>query len=290
MLWKGRISTNSQGSTSKTMALDDSSSSGMSVLELLLAITMLMVFTGVVAVVMEVTLRFMGEVECPMDVSGVRICNDETTEDVANGVLIDRQRIEVLFDQLEHVLVQPGIHRSRIDSISGPLGSSPVDVCTPAASTSVWASNDKVPALPVLTFPRGYHICVENRASRGIDGESSDPTNTSATPGLYVLQALLTQLSAASTPLRRLTCRPRPFCRTNNATPLVGNSSLVDTVSWVRQPICAPSAIQASSVAGIQRVWALCRSIRPRCDLSQPHQSGPAAGGCSRTRRPGDPH
>ena len=195
------------------MALDDSSSSGMSVLELLLAITMLMVFTGVVAVVMEVTLRFMGEVECPMDVSGVRICNDETTEDVANGVLIDRQRIEVLFDQLEQVLVQPGIHRSRIDSISGPLGSSPVDVCTPAASTSVWASNDKVPALPVLTFPRGYHICLWRTGLREASMENLlDPTNTSATPGLYVLQALPTQLSAASMPLRRLICRPRPFC------------------------------------------------------------------------------
>ena len=42
------------------MISDDSSASGMAVLELLLAITMLMVFTGVVVAVMEVTLRFMG--------------------------------------------------------------------------------------------------------------------------------------------------------------------------------------------------------------------------------------
>ena len=62
-----------------------------------------MVFTGVMAAVMEVTLNFMGEAECPVDVSGVRRCNDENTEDVSNGVLIDRQRIEVLFDQLEQV-------------------------------------------------------------------------------------------------------------------------------------------------------------------------------------------
>ena len=30
---------------------------------------MLVVFTGVVAAVMEVTLRFMGEAECPVDVT-----------------------------------------------------------------------------------------------------------------------------------------------------------------------------------------------------------------------------
>ena len=195
------------------MAFEDSSCSGMSVLELLLAITMLMTFTGVVAAVMEVTLSFMGEVECPVDVSGVRICNDESTEDVANGVLIDRQRIEVLFDQLEQVLVQPGIHRSRIDSISGPLGSLPAEVCTAAGSTSAWASNDKVPDLPVLTFPRGSHICLWRTGLREASMENLlDPTNTSATPGLYVLQALPTQLSAASLPVRRLICRPRPFC------------------------------------------------------------------------------
>ena len=185
---------------------------GMSVLELLLAITMLMVFTGVVAVVMEVTLRFMGEAECPVDVNGVRRCNDGNTEDVANGVLIDRQRIEVLFDQLEPVLVQPGIHRSRIEAISGALGDSPAQpACTPGVTTSFWAAT--VPELPILTFPRGYHICLWRTGLR----ESSmqdllNPSNSVAAPGLYVLQALPTQLNASTLPVRRLFCRPRPFC------------------------------------------------------------------------------
>ena len=130
------------------MISDDSSASGISVLELLLAITMLMVFTGVVVAVMEVTLRFMGEAECPVDVSGVRRCNDENTEDVANGVLIDRQQIELLFDQLESVLTQPGIHHSRIAAISGALGDPPAQpACTPGETTSFWTAT--VPELPV---------------------------------------------------------------------------------------------------------------------------------------------
>ena len=141
------------------MASEDSSAFGMTVLELLLATAMLMVFTGVMAAVMEVTLNFMGEAECPVDVSGVRRCNDENTEAVSNGVLIDRQRIEVLFDQIEQVLVEPGIHRSQIASISRSLGSPPAEACTSVSSTSAWTSSDKVPELPVMTFPRGYHIC-----------------------------------------------------------------------------------------------------------------------------------
>ena len=194
------------------MISDDSSASGMSILELLLAVTILMVFTGVVVAVMEVTFRFMGEAECPVDVGGVSRCNNENTEDVANGVLIDRQRIEVLFDQLESVLVQPGIHLSRIDAISGALGDSPAQpACTPAATTSFWAAT--VPELPVLTFPRGYHICLWRTGLREASMQDLlNPGNSSATPGLYVLQALPTQLNASTLPVRRLFCRPRTFC------------------------------------------------------------------------------
>lgn len=194
------------------MISDDSSASGMSVLELLLAVTMLVVFTGVVAAVMEITLRFMGESECPVDISGVRRCNDENTEDIANGALINRQQIELLFDELESVLVQPGIHRSRIQAISGVLGDRPAQpACTPAATTSFWAAT--VPELPVLTFPQGYHICLWRTGVREASMEDLlNPGASTATPGLYVLQALPTQLSASTVPVRRLFCRPRPFC------------------------------------------------------------------------------
>ena len=196
------------------MASDDLSASGMSVLELLFAITMLMLFSGVVAAVMEVTLRFAGEAECPVDVNGIPRCNEANTkdEDVAHGVLIERQRIEVLFDQLEEALVQPGIHYSRIASISAPIGSAPNQpACTPAASTAFWTA--RVPELPSLTFPRGYHVCLWRTGLREASMENLlDPTNNSATPGLYVLQALPTQLNASTLPIRRLLCRPRPFC------------------------------------------------------------------------------
>ena len=126
--------------------------------------------------------------------------------------MIERQRIEVLFDQLEEALVQPGIHYSRIASISAPIGSAPNQpACTPAASTAFWTA--RVPELPSLTFPRGYHVCLWQTGLREASMENLlDPINNSATPGLYVLQALPTQLNASTLPVRRLLCRPRPFC------------------------------------------------------------------------------
>lgn len=204
---------NCQLSIGEMIKTDYRSASGMTVLELLLATTMLIVFTGVVAAVMEFTLRFMSESECPVDSSGVSRCNDQATGDVANGVLIDRQRIEFLFDELEHVLVQPGIPRARIETISAVLGSPPGEVCTPESSTSNWTSNDKIPELPVLNFPRGYHICLWKVGIHEASIEELiDTTNGSATPGLYVLQALPSKLNASTIPVRRLLCRPRPFC------------------------------------------------------------------------------
>ena len=185
-------------------------------LELLLAVAMMMVFTGVVAVVMEFTLRFMREAECPLDV-----CNDGTTQDVANGAVIDRQQIEVLFDQLEPFLVQPGIHHSQIARISTPLGKPPNESnCTLTSSTSTWST--RIQGLPNLVFPRGYHICLWRMGEEESDMEKL--VAGSATPSLYFLQALPIELNASTLPVRRLICRPRPFAEPMTTTPLVGNS------------------------------------------------------------------
>ncbi len=181
-------------------------------LELLLATTMLMVFTGTLAAVMEVTLNIMGEAECPVGMKDALLCNDKNAENVSNGVLIDRQQIELLFDQMENVLVQPGIHRSRIRAISKPVGALPGQPwCTLKPTTSSWTST--VPELPVLTFPPGYHLCLWQMGLPESSMEDLLDTNERlATPGLYVLQALPTKLNAAAIPVRRLICRPRPFC------------------------------------------------------------------------------
>ena len=76
----------------------------MTALETLLAIGMLVVFTGVVVMVMQFTFSFFKESE-----SG-----DKNELEVFNGVLIDHQELHIAMDSLVELLSQPGISRDRL--------------------------------------------------------------------------------------------------------------------------------------------------------------------------------
>ena len=71
---------------------------GMTFLEVLIASLMLATFTGVVVMVMEFTLRFLGDAE----------------KAAGNGVLIDHVEAQLSMDQLVKVLSQPGISKEEI--------------------------------------------------------------------------------------------------------------------------------------------------------------------------------
>ena len=77
----------------------------MTLIEVLLALIMLTVFTGVVAMVMQFTLRFFTAAE-----SG-----EQNEFEVSNGVLIDHQKIHIAIDALVEVLSQPGISLERLE-------------------------------------------------------------------------------------------------------------------------------------------------------------------------------
>tara|TARA_B100000674_G_scaffold333007_1_gene278075 strand:- start:7256 stop:7846 length:591 start_codon:yes stop_codon:yes gene_type:complete len=196
----------------------------MSLLELLVAMALLTIFTGVVAAVMEATLRFAGEAECTEVSSSSRVCNQINSTDVADGALINRVRIEFLFDQMEEVLVQPGVNVVQLLRISSPLNSAVPSLSKCIATPSSinpgryqWKLSD-IPELPELVnFPLGYRLCLWSTDLVESSMECLlDPTLNTCTrpvsPGVYVLQALPYKLSASNLPVRRLFCRPRPFC------------------------------------------------------------------------------
>ena len=168
---------------------------GMSLLECLVAMTMLVVFTSVVALVMQFTLRFFSQAEA-----------GELNEfEVSNGVLIDHQQIQMVMDDLVEVLSQPGIS---MDGISfDPQSVNPADACPPARPVTQWGL-----PMPEVSLPPGYRLCLWRTTA----GESSMSDLIAdvdgAKPGIYLLQALPEQLSSSSLPTRRLFCRPRPFC------------------------------------------------------------------------------
>ena len=177
---------------------------GMTVLEVMIASLMLVVFTGVVAMVMEFTFRFLGASEA----------GELDENNVANGVLIDHQEIQLSMDLLIDMLSQPGISKDRLD---GKVMGEPRIAFNPAKSNpSVACAANPVRnwGLPMrgIKLPPGYKLClwsttaVEPSLTDLLDAENPD------NPGIYLLQALPEKLSASTLPTRRLFCRPRPFC------------------------------------------------------------------------------
>ena len=167
----------------------------MTLLEALLAMMMLVVFTGIVALVMQFTLRFFTAAE-----SG-----EENEFEVSNGVLIDHQQIQMVMDGLVEVLSQPGI--SMEDIAFAPQSVAPAVACPPAQPVAQWGL-----PMPEVSLPPGYRLCLWKTTS--VESSMADliADVDGAKPGIYMLQALPEQLSSSSLPTRRLFCRPRPFC------------------------------------------------------------------------------
>ncbi|WP_115125727.1 hypothetical protein [Synechococcus sp. GEYO] len=192
----------------------------MSLLEMVIAMLMLILFTSVVVSVLELTARFLGEVESGNDVG------QPVQDQSANGALIELQEIQVVFDQIVEVLAQPGISKGRLLGASNqrriayPLGENPSVACTSPLDrkglldlNTAW--NLSGPSLRFSDFPAGYSICLwqTSLAEASIKELATNawPANKKKA-GLYVLQALPQKLDAATLPTRRLFCRPRPYC------------------------------------------------------------------------------
>lgn len=176
----------------------------MTLLEMLLAVLMLVVFTGVVAMVMEFTFRFLGAFE-----SG-----EKNDLEVFNGVLIDHQKIHLAMDQLVEILVQPGITKSRLDGdepglpqMAFSLDVAPRSACIAADPATQWGT-----PLPTIELPPGYSLCLWKTSVTESSIEDLMSEVGGARPGIYLLQALPAELSASTLPTRRLFCRPRLFC------------------------------------------------------------------------------
>ena len=147
----------------------------MTLLELLMAVMMLLTFTSVVVMVMEFTFRFLNEAEL---VKG-------------NGVLIDHAEAQYDMDQLVEMLSQPGIGAGDLRGIftGNRCSRNPV---------KDWSLPSSMAAIEP---PLGYRFCLSNIL------------HSSGNTDIYMLQALPEGAPDLSRlPVRRLFCRPRPFC------------------------------------------------------------------------------
>lgn len=164
---------------------------GMTLLELLIAVIMLMSFTGVVVMVMEFSLSFLGDTDLTKDEM------DDPDVNV-NGVLIDHVEAQWSMDKLIKVLSQPGISKKDIVVMTGKCSANP--------------GEDWNKMLANIFPPSRYKFCLSSTTKN--EGEWVDLLiDVEPEAGVYLLQALpKNKIDASRLPVRRLFCRPRPFC------------------------------------------------------------------------------
>ena len=173
---------------------------GMTLVEMVIAIAMLVIFTSVVATVLSFTQRFQRQAET-LDGTDTLLSSARVN---SNGLLLDHHQLQVAMDQLVDQLQQPALSGDQLRAIatdrSRQCSFSPV---------SEWGLMGPPVVLPGMPAPPLYRICL---SSTPLAEPSMQGLLGGQPPGIYVLRALPEQLNASTLPSRRLFCRPRPFC------------------------------------------------------------------------------
>jgi len=136
----------------------------------------------------------------------------------SNGLIIDHHKLYMTLNSYTDVLSQPGISLSEINNIIQTKYSDLSAGCSYSPSLE-W--NLPVKSNPILNDTwkpsnAGYAICLKSTSL--IESPLSDliskseGNNLSAYPGIYLLIALPKELSVNSLPVRKLFCRPAPYC------------------------------------------------------------------------------
>ena len=154
---------------------------GMTLPELILAVLMLTAFTGLTVMVTKFTSRFFSQKE---------------------GDLVgDFAKINYIFDSIEGIISEAGIDKSKILQFE--------ENCT-ATPSQDW----DIPSIDDETLPISYEICLKSTPLKESDlSELVDEENESF-PGIYILYSKIKNEQNINTiPVRRIFCRPKPFCK-----------------------------------------------------------------------------
>lgn len=168
----------------------DQRQQGMTLVEMILAMLMLVAFGAVLVAATSFISRFMAQAQ-----GSINRLKPPT------GALVDQQQLQIAMDQIAETLAQPGFSRDDLLAIV----SDPDKAC----ASNPWVTWG-IPgeALIDRAYYGFYRFCLRS-TSLSEPQLDSMPTEK---PGIYVIQALPDQLSASALPARRIFCRPKPFC------------------------------------------------------------------------------
>jgi len=165
--------------------------SGMTIPELTLAVLMLTAFTGITVMVTQFTSRFFQ----PLN-EGAREENISSNKELSD-VLNHHSKINKTIDSIIEILSEPGIDKNFILSLN----------CTALPSTE-W----NIPSIDVDAIPRSYKICIKSTSLS--ESNYSELIKGDGKPGIYILYSKPESgVTVNSTPVRRIFCRPKPYCK-----------------------------------------------------------------------------
>ena len=164
---------------------------GMTLPELVLSVLMLAAFTGITVMVTAYTSRFFQPL------------NEEAKEEYISAEkelsdkLNDHVQINKTIDSIIEILSEPGIDKSFITNLE----------CTSLPSLD-W----NIPSIDTTAIPKSYKICI--KATSLSESNYSKLANGEGKPGIYILYSKPQNgVSVNATPVRRIFCRPKPFCK-----------------------------------------------------------------------------
>tara|TARA_B100000242_G_C43003686_1_gene466347 strand:- start:622 stop:1146 length:525 start_codon:yes stop_codon:yes gene_type:complete len=164
---------------------------GMSLPELILAVLMLSAFTGVTVMVTEFTARFFQPLN--KEVQEENISSNNEPSDMLN----DHAQINNTFDSIIEILSEPGIDKKFILNLK----------CTSLPSVE-W----DIPSIDTKAIPKSYKICIKPTTLS--ESDYLQLANAEGKPGIYIIYSKPEQgVSVNATPIRRIFCRPKPFCK-----------------------------------------------------------------------------
>lgn len=158
---------------------------GVTMLEVMVAILMVVAFLGVFVSVTEFTSRWMRQSESGLPGS--------------DGLLVDHHQLQVAMDQLAEALAQPGVSTEAVI-----LATRKPCTYDPMVEWGLPGARPRIPP--------GYLFCLRSTSLSESPIQDLIAGTAGVKPGIYVIQALPEQLTAATQPARRLFCRPKPFC------------------------------------------------------------------------------
>ena len=177
---------------------------GMTLPELILAISMLIAFTGIAVMVTSYTARFFNPLN--VEVNEENLPSNNEFKDTLN----DHLQINKAFDSIIDFFSEPGIDKNFISNLNCTALPS-LEWKIPSEDITMPNSDKKMPLID-SQIPKSYKICV--KPSSLTESSYSDLLDGTGKPGIYILYSKPDGgVSVNATPVRRIFCRPKPFCK-----------------------------------------------------------------------------